>query len=134
MTETSFTRCKRLLTPAEFKRVFEHTEWRSSTHQFLLLASSNEQQHARLGFVFAKKNIKHAVQRNRLKRIVRESFRAQHEKLPALDFVLLGRKGAAELDNAEVRAMIDALWFRLKRPSNERKTNGRSKTGQHNRG
>lgn len=134
MTNTTFERSKRLLSPAEFKRVFDHTQWRSSTHQFLLLASSNEQPHARIGFVFAKKNIKHAVQRNRIKRIVRESFRANQLNLPALDFVILGRKGIAELDNAEIRAMIDALWFKLKRPANERKTNGRTKTGHINRG
>lgn len=124
MTETSFEREKRLLKPYEFKRVFDNTELRSGTSQILVLASANQLENARIGFVFAKKNMKLAVDRNRVKRIIRESFRHQQMKLPALDFVILGRKGLSELDNTEIRAMIDVLWFRLKRPSNERKANG----------
>ncbi|QQD22820.1 ribonuclease P protein component [Venatoribacter cucullus] len=125
MSETSFLRSARLLKPAEFKRVFDNTEWRSSSPQLLLLATANEQNQARLGFVLAKKQIKRAVDRNRVKRIIRESFRHHQQQLDALDFVVLGRSGLAELDNQQIRAMIDALWFRLKRPSNDRQANGR---------
>ena len=52
--ETGFPRAVRILKPAEFKRVFDDTQWRSSTPQLLLLASANEQNQARLGFVLAK--------------------------------------------------------------------------------
>lgn len=124
MSETSFPRSVRLLKPAEFKKVFDNTEWRSSSPQLLLLATSNEQNQARLGFVLAKKQIKRAVDRNRIKRIIRESFRHNQHKLEALDFVVLGRSGLAELDNPQIRAMIDALWFRLKRPSHDRQATG----------
>lgn len=124
MSETSFPRSVRLLKPAEFKKVFDNTEWRSSSPQLLLLATPNEQNQARLGFVLAKKQIKRAVDRNRIKRIIRESFRQHQHKLEALDFVVLGRSGLAELDNPQIRAMIDALWFRLKRPSHDRQANG----------
>lgn len=132
MSETSFGREKRILKPYEFKQVFDNTELRSSTVQLLVLASTNQLENARIGFVFSKKNIKRAVDRNRVKRIIRESFRHQQIKLPALDFVILGRKGLSELDNTEIRAMIDALWFRLKRPSNDRKANGNPRKASHN--
>lgn len=124
MSDTSFPRSARILRPAEFKQVFDHTELRSSSPQLLLLAKSNEQNQARIGFVLAKKQIKRAVDRNRIKRIVRESFRHHQHELSALDFVILARSGLADLDNTQIRAMIDALWFRLKRPSNDRQTNG----------
>lgn len=128
MSETSFARSSRLLKPVEFKRVFDNTELRSSSPQLLLLASSNSQNHARVGFVLAKKNIKRAVDRNRIKRIVRESFRHNQQKLDSIDFVVLGRKGLAELDNTQLRVMIDTLWFKLKRPSHDRKaTRSRSR-------
>lgn len=130
MSETSFKRESRLLKPQEFKQVFDKTEWRSSSPQLLLLATSNEQNQARLGFVLAKKQIKLAVDRNRIKRIVRESFRHNKHEIAAIDLVVLGRKGLAELDNHELRAMIDALWFKLKRPSHDRKKNTRSKPRQ----
>src|SRR5690554_6574751 len=132
MSETAFERNKRLLKPYEFKRVFDNTELRGGTSQILVLASANQLENPRIGFVFSKKNMKLAVDRNRVKRIIRESFRQQQAKLPALDFVILGRKGLSELDNAEIRAMIDALWFRLKRPSNERKAKGSPRKGSHN--
>src|SRR5690554_648864 len=87
MSDFSFEREKRLLKPFEFKRVFDNTELRSGTAQLLVLASANQQDNPRIGFVFSKKNIKLAVDRNRVKRIIRESFRQQQAKLPALDFV-----------------------------------------------
>lgn len=133
MSETSFKRENRLLKPKEFKQVFDNTEWRSSSPQLLLLATSNQQNQARLGFVLAKKHIKLAVDRNRIKRVVRESFRHNKQQLNAIDLVVLGRKGLAELDNHELRVMIDALWFKMKRPSHDRKATTRSKPGQSTR-
>lgn len=127
MSENSFPRSARLLKPAEFKRVFDNTELRSSSPQLLLLAKTNEQSQARLGFVLAKKQIKLAVDRNRIKRIIRESFRHHQRELTAVDFVILGRSGLADMDNLQIRAMIDALWFKLKRPSNDRNPNSSRK-------
>jgi len=124
MSETSFPRSARVLKPAEFKRVFDNTELRSSSPHLLVLAASNEQDQARLGFVLAKKQIKRAVDRNRIKRLIRESFRHHQTKMTSLDFVVLARSGLAELDNQQIREMIDGLWFRLKRPSNDRQAKG----------
>ena len=127
MSETSFPRSARLLRPAEFKRVFDNTGLRGSSQHLLLLATPNEQDQARIGFVLAKKQIKRAVDRNRIKRLIRESFRHHQNDIDALDFVILGRSGLAELDNQQIREMIDALWFRLKRPSHDRRTNSKGK-------
>ena len=127
MSDTTFPRESRLLKPKEFKQVFDKTEWRSSSSQLLLLGTTNQQNRARLGFVLAKKQIKLAVERNRIKRIVRESFRCHQHKLEAIDIVLLGRKGLADLESHEIRTMIDTLWFKLKRPTHDRKAT-RSRT------
>lgn len=121
MSKQTFQRESRLLKPKEFKQVFDQTQWRSGSPQLLLLATSNQQNQPRLGFVLAKKQIKLAVERNRIKRIIRESFRHNQHKLEAVDFVILGRKGLAELTSQELRTMIDTLWFKLKRPSHDRK-------------
>jgi ribonuclease P protein component len=127
MSEFEFSRRLRLLKPAEFKRVFDHTELRGSTSQMLVLASANGLDHPRIGFVLAKKQIKHAVQRNRVKRLVRESYRLHQHELPDADFVILARSGISELDNQQIHEMIDALWFRLKRPTHGRPPNGKRK-------
>ena len=47
--------------------------------------------HPRLGIIIAKKNVKLAVERNRLKRQLRETFRKQRQVLPSLDIVLLAK-------------------------------------------
>jgi len=117
MSDFCFARQSRLLRPDEFKQVFDKTELRGSTPQLLILACSSSSEQARLGFVIPKKQIKLAVQRNRVRRVIRESFRLNRHRLNSLDFVVLPRSGLAELDNQQIREMIDALWFRLKRPS-----------------
>ena len=57
-----------------------------------MLACASEQPQARLGIVVAKRNVKLAVDRNRLKRLVRESFRQQQEHLGGLDIVVIIKK------------------------------------------
>ena len=133
MSETQFPRSARLLRPAEFKRVFDNTALRGSSQHLLLLATPNEQDQARIGFVLAKKQIKRAVDRNRIKRLIRESFRHHQNDIDALDFVILGRSGLAELDNQQIREMIDALWFRLKRPSHDRQAHSKGKNCRQSR-
>jgi ribonuclease P protein component len=66
-----------------------------------------------LGLVIAKKHVKLAVHRNRLKRLIRESFRLRQEFMPPLDIIVLARKGMGDLDNAAVSLMLDQQWNRL---------------------
>lgn len=122
MANECFTRKVRLLKPEEFKRVFDQTKLRASTRHVLILASPNGLEHPRIGFVLAKKQIKLAVDRNRVKRLIRESFRHQQSDLLALDFVILARPGLAKLDNRQIRDMIDPLWHRLKRSDHGKHT------------
>ena len=114
MKALSFPKSSRLLTPKDYGKVFDDVQIRVPHRNFLLLATSNYCGHARVGLVFSKKNLKLAVQRNRVKRRVRETFRLQTE-LPDLDIVVLGRKGLAEVDNSALNAILDDLWSRLKR-------------------
>lgn len=110
----SFSRDLRLLSSSQFKTVFEQTAFKASNRQLLLLASKNQQNHARLGFVLAKKQLKLAVDRNRVKRVIRESFRHSHTNLGNIDVVVLARPGLDKLDNKSLRKLIDGMWHRLK--------------------
>ncbi len=85
-----FRSCNRLKRPEEFKRVFS-SKHRSSDKSFLFLAKSNDFDLARLGLAVPKKHIHGAVERNRLKRIIRESFRLKQEKLKGKDIVVVVR-------------------------------------------
>lgn len=58
-----------------------------------LLVRTNALNHPRLGLVIAKRHAKHAVTRNKLKRLIRETFRLQQQDLPAVDILVLTHKG-----------------------------------------
>lgn len=109
----------RLLTPAQFKNVFDGATCKASGPNLLLLSRHNDLTHARLGLVIAKKNIRRAVDRNRVKRIARESFRHHRAELDHLDIVVLARKGLGELDNAALHALFQDMWRRLNKSADK---------------
>ena len=83
-----------------------------SSGAFLLLAAPGATQSSRLGVVVAKKAIRRAVRRNRIKRLVREKFR-HHPFDKAIDLVVLARSGADQMDNPSVWNELDRLWRAL---------------------
>ena len=69
--------------------------------------------HARLGLAISKRVSKRAVERNRIKRLVRESFRRARRGLPPIDLVVMAREAAAGLPGTELLVELDTLWRRL---------------------
>jgi len=63
----------------------------------------------------SKKRVRTAVGRNRIRRLVRESFRHAVQRLPALDIVVVVRDGARDAENPRIVASLDAHWQRLGR-------------------
>jgi ribonuclease P protein component len=64
----------------------------------------------RLGLAIAARTIGNAVRRNRIKRLVRESFRQHQHELPALDIVVNARSGARDADNASIVRSLEKHW------------------------
>ena len=117
MTRYTFTRELRLLTPAQFKTVFTNPI-KASSAEITLLAVPNEMQHPRLGLTVAKRHVKRANQRNRIKRVIRDSFRLNQHDLPPLDIVVLVRGGVLDIDNEQLRKLVEKLWRKLSRRFN----------------
>ena len=128
----TFPRHARLRNPQQFKETFSQGR-RISTPLFRLHArlvpSAQDEKNARiepagiestdentasarLGIAVSKRVDAHAVGRNRIKRIIRESFRAMRARLPAGDYVLLAQREAARANNAQLVHALDALWIR----------------------
>ncbi|MCY4356965.1 MAG: ribonuclease P protein component [Gammaproteobacteria bacterium] len=111
----------RLLNAAEFQAVFANTRIKVSDRFFLMLVLVNNlqllQPGSRLGLVIGKKNIAHAVQRNRIRRLIRASFRCSRDGLipEQLDILVLVRKGADKLTNHEIHSRLNSLWGAVKR-------------------
>lgn len=109
---------QRLLSPAQYRAVFTGAQWKSACEHFLLLALPGEG-HSRFGLVVAKKNVRLAVQRNRIKRLVREKFRTGVPCPIAMDIVFVARRGIADLDNTALRQALDKQWQRLERRASQ---------------
>ena len=108
----SFPFKARLSQPCHYRRVFDGPNVKVSSKAFLLLAAENSDGTSRLGIIVAKKHIRLASRRNRIKRIVREQFRLSPLG-PSMDLVVLARTPADELDNPAVWQDIEKLWHQI---------------------
>lgn len=115
MPESEFPRESRLLNARDYSPVFQQPDARVSNPQLLVLAKTKAQGGSRLGLVIAKKHIRLAVQRNRIKRIIRESFRARKAEFGTIDMVVLARPKLDERSSREIRELADALFDELLR-------------------
>lgn len=112
VTRRGLPRARRLTRSAEFSRVFAEPR-RSSDRFFTVLARDNGGSGARLGLAISRRAAKLAVDRNRLKRLAREAFRARTD-LPSLDFVVMASPRAPKAPSSELRASLDKHFTRLR--------------------
>ena len=116
-----FSRQSRLLKPAEFKLVF-NKPLRSGDDCFRILARPNEIQRHRLGMAVSKKACAKAVGRNRIKRVIRESFRLKLVGSTldrTLDFVVLPTAEATNQSNKALDESLSVHWKRLIRKAQD---------------
>ncbi|MCU7842234.1 MAG: ribonuclease P protein component [Candidatus Thiodiazotropha sp. (ex Monitilora ramsayi)] len=109
---STFPRCRRLLKPDEYRRVFSDGH-RSVDDCFLVLALPNDLASPRLGLAVSKKICRRAVDRNRIKRVIRESFRQNQPELMGLDLVVVGRRGLSQADNRRCFESLSQHWRRV---------------------
>ncbi len=102
----------RLARAEQFRRAFRHGT-RLKDRNFTLIAHPNGTPEARLGLAISRKHAGNAVVRNRLKRVVRESFRQRRTLLAGLDIVFVARPGLGKLSNERLFAALDRNWQRL---------------------
>ena len=133
-SDTRFQRSSRLTNAFDYTRVFEKNS-RSSDRYFTILFRENSgsdstrsksgsgknlnseiqvtEVSARLGLAVAKKCAKRAVDRNRLKRLARESFRQHKQSLAGFDIVLLARHASVPATNQELLKSLEKHWSRV---------------------
>ncbi|MGH8529161.1 MAG: ribonuclease P protein component [Nevskiales bacterium] len=116
MTEARFQKSARLRRRPEFELLLKKGRRQSDPcFTILSLAGAADADGPRLGLIVPRKQVALAVERNRIKRIVRESFRQNRGALPQLDMVVMVRSGIAARKNAELRASLAQHWLRLGR-------------------
>ncbi|MGH7769011.1 MAG: ribonuclease P protein component [Candidatus Binatia bacterium] len=97
----SFPKRARLIKRSEFLTLSRHGRKVHTSH-FVVLSKVNDREQNRLG-VTVTTRVGNAVARNRIKRLVRESFRRRKEPtLHGQDIVVIAKRGAEELSQSEV--------------------------------
>jgi ribonuclease P protein component len=111
MRSKGFPRDARLLSKPEFDAAFggvrRHSDW------FTAHVRPTPGARARLGLAVSRRVAKRAVDRNRLKRLVREHFRQVAVALPPFDLVVTAKPGAAAATRAALHADLTRLFGRV---------------------
>ena len=113
VTAAALPASRRLSKSRQFGRVFANPV-RSTDRYFTVLARAADAPESRLGLTVSRRAAKRAVDRNKLKRLARESFRMQ-SNLPRWDFVVVAKHAAAGASRAALRASLDGHFERLKK-------------------
>lgn len=107
----------RLANPDDFHWVYQSKQWggsdlftynvRANQESELLLSGS------RLGVTVAKKVSKRAVDRNRLKRQMREFYRHRQEQLINVSLVITAKPASLKASDSEREQSLQDLWAKL---------------------
>ena len=97
------------MTSADFNYVFDNPI-KSADSAYTILARVGQADGPRLGVIASKKNISSAVNRNRMKRIIRESFRAHKAIIHTLDVVVICKKNSERILNEKLFERLHKHW------------------------
>lgn len=104
-----FGRAMRMNNPRDYARVFRQAK-RSSRGGLTVLTVDNSVGHPRLGLAIAKKHLKLASRRNRLKRVIRASFRQHQSVFANIDIVVLSRADVNQRDIKQIWVTLEQHW------------------------
>ena len=97
----------RLNRKSQFDKVFKESDFRTQVGGLRLFTTPNKMNTPRLGIITPKRVMQRAVDRNRAKRQIRESFRRFKSQLPSVDIVV------QVVSKGSVQNIVDDLWVRL---------------------
>tara|TARA_Y100000768_G_C23799914_1_gene596657 strand:- start:31 stop:399 length:369 start_codon:yes stop_codon:yes gene_type:complete len=120
LTESfSFRKEARLLRPQEFREVFSSRPHRSQSQAVTIWGRPTQGESARLGIAVPKRVVSRAVDRSRLKRQIRESFRHHRAQLGNWDLVVQLRRYHPAETREQLTADLERLWRRYFRQSSK---------------
>ncbi len=100
----------RLLAADEYQQVFKRCETKAGDRLISVLAINTGLGHPRLGTAVSIKAAGNAVKRNRIKRLIRESFRLNQHLLGSRDLVVLVRPGISQRSNRQILDTLSTHW------------------------
>lgn len=104
-----FSRKFRILKKKCFINIFKNSK-KIEIYNVLLLYRINNLKYPRIGILISKKYSKLSHERNKIKRVIRESFRLNRKKLPNLDFLFIF-KHKKLIDNSNLLNKLRDIWL-----------------------
>jgi ribonuclease P protein component len=121
LSNNSFPKNVRLLKRAQFLELSKKGQ-KIHTGFFIVVVLEGKAQNNRIG-ITASKKIGNAVKRNRIKRLIRESFRLRRENLSGnKDINIIVRKTLTTLSNKQIIEKLDKLFTKIALANNEEAT------------
>lgn len=103
----------RLQSPADYRRVYKSKQWGGSQHHSFNVLLGEK---SALGVTVSKKVSKSAVQRNRIRREIKEYYRLrQKDLLPGVELIITAKPGSANADSAQRQESLQQLWQKILR-------------------
>ncbi|MBX3629083.1 MAG: ribonuclease P protein component [Nitrosomonas sp.] len=113
VTAYSLSRNRRLRNSENFTAVFRFQHQASSLH-LQIYAKPNDLSYSRIGLVVSKRFERRAVKRNKIKRLLRETFRTFQKKDTAgMDWVMRLKRPIFKIDSTQFIAEIKLLMHEL---------------------
>ncbi|MEI4259800.1 MAG: ribonuclease P protein component [Candidatus Dasytiphilus stammeri] len=114
MERYKFPKRLRLDNDKKFRDVFQNSKSILIT-DIMILYRRNFLEYPRMGICISKKVIKSAHERNRIKRLIRESFRLHQNYLKSIDFIVIIKKSLINKNNHSILNILKILWtnFRI---------------------
>ena len=108
-TRAKFTKSMRMTVPDEFKMALRtkpigHGKF-LSLHYHALSDPVGESIGIKLGLIVPKRLVRLAVQRNRVKRVLRESFRLKQRELPSGSYLFRLKRAPGALSGSEIKKL-----------------------------
>ena len=118
MASFRFTKQAKIVKTDDFSSVFNLRKRIAGKH-LVIRYRANEMNISRLGMIVSKKTAKLAVQRNYMRRVLRELFRHNQHHLPALDLVVQIQKAFEKTEFTEVKKEFEYLMQKLQQKTAE---------------
>ena len=97
-----------------FSRVLNEGH-RYRANSLSVFSSPNHLTYCRIGIILPKKQVKRAVDRNYIKRLLKENFRLSQHQFSSRDFVIFGYRGLTQMTKTELQALVASVWQKLQK-------------------